>query len=538
MEIIQNSRRCQIIYILLIFCAAGFLFTCNLGNHHLWQDEAQTALISKTILTEGIPRGTDGKNFFSQEIGAEYGENFIWKWHTWLPFYFVAGFFHLFGINEFSARLPFALLGIGTVVLTFYFCKALWEDKRIAYTASFLLLTCIPFLLLSRQCRWYSMSAFFSLWALLAYLKVLESKKHSRWNFVLASTLLFHTHYVYCATLLASVFLHALIFRRDRLRLTIELALIISLLNGPWILWLSGMNYGKRYGYLLFKLKKPLGFAAVFYFLIIEFIFPLYSLLIIPAVALWNRIKTGAFFPTIRIYRPGLSLLLIFIIVNLVTLAIASPYPYIRYLSPIIPILIVLLAVLLVSAAKLHIIIPIAVIAFMLFKNFIPDFMYDLTHDFMSFKNSIPDFMYELTHDFDGPMEGIANYLNEHADGDDIVLITYGDMPLKFYTNLRIVGGLTGESLRVASDPDWIIMRKYRASYLSNRIRNYIETFSISDYEPIVLDCVDTRFENREAPHNHFYRTVTDGQKVVIHRKKTNISADNAGPSSMTKQKQ
>ena len=156
----------------------------------------------------------------------------------------------------------------------------------------------------------------------------------------------------------------------------------------------------------------------------------------------------------------------------------------------------------------------------------------------MLFKSPIPDFMYELTHDFDGPMEGIANYLNEHADDDDIVLITYGDMPLKFYTNLRIVGGLTGETLFVASDPDWIIMRKFRASNLSDRVRNYIKTFSISDYEPIVLDCVDTRFENREEPHNHYYRTVTDGPKVVIHRKKTNVSADNAEPSSLTKQKQ
>ena len=538
MEIIQNSRRCEIIYLLAILCAAGFLFTYNLGNHYLWQDEAQTALISKTILTEGVPRGYDGRNFFSQEIGAEYGKNFIWKWHTWLPFYFVAGFFRVFGINEFSARLPFALLGIGTIVLTFYFCKALWEDKKIAYTASFLLLICIPFLLLSRQCRWYSMSAFFSLWALLAYLKVLESKRHAPWNFVLASTLLFHTHYIYCATLLASVLLHALIFRRDRLRLTIKLTVIISLLNGPWILWLSGMNYGKRYGYLLFNPKKLFGFALFFYRLITDFIFPLYLLVIIPAVALWNRIKTGAFFPTIRICRPGLSLLLIFIIVNFVTLVIASPYPYIRYLSPIIPIFIVLLAVLLVSAAKLHVIIPIAVIAFMLFKNFTPDFMYELTHDFLPFKNSIPDFMYELTHDFDGPMEGIANYLNEHADDDDIVLITYGDMPLKFYTNLRIVGGLTGETLFVASDPDWIIMRKYRTSNLSDRVQNYIKTFSISDYEPIVLDCVDTRFENREAPHNHRYRTATDGPKVVIHRKKTNASSNNAAPSSLTKQKQ
>lgn len=77
----------------LILLAACVLILTNLGNQSLWQDEAQTALISRTVQTHGIPMGYDGRNFFSQELGAEYDEHGRWRWHTWLPFYLLAAFF-------------------------------------------------------------------------------------------------------------------------------------------------------------------------------------------------------------------------------------------------------------------------------------------------------------------------------------------------------------------------------------------------------------------------------------------------------------
>ena len=69
----------------LMCIVAGALVLGRLDARLLWQDEAQTALVSETILEHGVPLGTDGKNFFSQEQGAEYGDGFIWRWQTWLP---------------------------------------------------------------------------------------------------------------------------------------------------------------------------------------------------------------------------------------------------------------------------------------------------------------------------------------------------------------------------------------------------------------------------------------------------------------------
>ena len=35
--------------------AASVLLLANLGNQYLWQDEAETALVAKTVLSHGIP---------------------------------------------------------------------------------------------------------------------------------------------------------------------------------------------------------------------------------------------------------------------------------------------------------------------------------------------------------------------------------------------------------------------------------------------------------------------------------------------------
>ena len=59
----EQSRRLEATFIVATLFAASCLFLLNLANHYLWQDEAQTALISKTILTHGVPLGYDGKNY-------------------------------------------------------------------------------------------------------------------------------------------------------------------------------------------------------------------------------------------------------------------------------------------------------------------------------------------------------------------------------------------------------------------------------------------------------------------------------------------
>ena len=204
-----QTKQGQLVILIVILIGSAILLLANLGNQYLWQDEAQTALISKTILTDGVPRGYDGKNYFSQEDGAEYGKNYIWRWHTWLPFYVLAGFYEVFGVSTFVSRLPFALFGMGTVALLYFFAKLLWPGTRIPAIAASLLAISVPFLLLCRQCRYYSMAMFFSLLSLYAYVLLLEGRKHASVLLFAATTLLFHSQHIYVAVFFPAVFLHA-----------------------------------------------------------------------------------------------------------------------------------------------------------------------------------------------------------------------------------------------------------------------------------------------------------------------------------------
>ena len=131
--------------------------------------------------------------------------------------------------------------------------------------------------------------------------------------------------------------------------------------------------------------------------------------------------------------------------------------------------------------------------------------------------NPISDFVHELTHDYDGPIEGIAKFLNENARPEDIVAITYGDMPLKFYTNLRIVGGMTGEDLSLSKKAEWIIIRRHVFDPKIQAVQDYLErNVDLHNYRPIEINYPDIHFENRESPKEHHFRTVNSEPNVVI----------------------
>ena len=478
-----------------ILIVSAVLFLANLGNQNLWQDEAQTALISKTILTEGVPRGYDGKNYFSQEGGAEYGKNYIWRWHTWLPFYVLAGFYEVFGVSTFVSRLPFALFGLGTVVLLYYYARAVWPGTRIPAIAAALLAVSVPFLLLCRECRYYSMAIFFTLLSLYAYVLLLGGRKYASVLLFAATTLLFHSQHIYLAVLFPAVFLHAIIFRRDLLKILTVVTALTILVNVPWLIWLAGVHYPAKTMNLLMR-------ASFFSIDALYYVFPVWLPAAVLLACIVRRVRTGRFFAVSRQVWERLSLPFFFVVFNILVVSVAAPYPFFRYLAPAIPLLILLAAVIINAWWEMHLLVAVAAVVMLVATS------------------QMKDYLYEITHDYKGPEKGIAKYLNEHGSPDDIVAITYGDMGLKFYTKMRVVGGLTGEDLEPAKNARWVILRQYFiadrdeavAQYLKNNIR-------LENFRKIVIDYPDMAYENRESPGNHTFRTDTNEHKVVIYER-------------------
>ena len=117
-------------------------------------------------------------------------------------------------------------------------------------------------------------------------------------------------------------------------------------------------------------------------------------------------------------------------------------------------------------------------------------------------------------------MKGIVHQLNKHGNENQTVAITFGDMPVKFYTNMRVIGGLTEENLAPAREADWIIIRRHNISPTDENVRRYlIKNVPWENYEPIALNSPDTRFQNRESPDGHRFRTETGGHSVILFKK-------------------
>ncbi|MBN2020733.1 MAG: glycosyltransferase family 39 protein [Sedimentisphaerales bacterium] len=496
-----QTARGQRIILLVILCGALVLLLANLGNQYLWQDEAQTALISKTILTEGVPRGYDGKNFFSQEGGAEYGENYIWRWHTWLPFYVLAGFYKLFGVSTFVSRLPFVLFGFGTIVMAYLLAKELWGDGCVPLISAGLLTLCVPFLLLCRQCRYYSMVMFFTMLSLYAYAAFLQRKKYAVLMIFAASTLLFHSQHIYVATFFATVLLHSIIFHRDRLKVLLAVMFVTLLVNGPWLIWQAKMNYPSlllepQLWFVPFLIIKKLSTY------LIRYVFPPWLLPVVLVAELIRRFRTGTFTPmTLRLWEK-VALPAFFVVFNIISIALTANDSYDRYVAPSIGLLVILIAVIINAAADAHVLVAVAATIVLLATGY------------------LKEYIYEIAHDYNGPSEGISRYLNEHGRPDDIVAVTYGEMPLKFYTKMRVTGGLTGENLEPARNARWVIIRRFTVFSRDAYVKDYLlKNIDLGGYRSIKIDYPDIPFENRENLGEHLFRTRTGVRNVVIYER-------------------
>ena len=183
--------------IMIILALGAFLLLFHLDHRPFWQDEAETAVLAKRVLTYGVPRAYDGVNLVSQEAGHEYRPQ--------LPVALVALAANLCGRGGVSSRRsyhlrrtpPLCLAGSGV-----YFsglpgwCAIIFATAAWALMAAALLTCSVPFLLYARQCRYYSLGAFFTLVSLYAFREKWQSKTFPALLLCLSLGLLFYANYL------------------------------------------------------------------------------------------------------------------------------------------------------------------------------------------------------------------------------------------------------------------------------------------------------------------------------------------------------
>ncbi len=488
--------------VLLLTLLSGILLLTNLGDGYLWQDEAETALVSKSVLTHGVPKGHDDRNSFSQNDGRDIGENGLWTWHPWLPFYVTAASFAIFDTSTFSARLPHALAGIGSVLLMYFLTLQFFHNRKVAFITALFLLFCVGFLLLSTEVRYYSLSIFFTISGLWGFLRMIEQKKYGTILFVTSAILLIHTHYLYSFTLLISVLTYALLFEKQHFRKVLTASGIVVIVNIPALLWYGQIGSVYERDYLDTEIISA--FFGVYISYIHSHIFNglLFLFLLVLTAAGWRKSKNSAATTDHpdpkRLLLPGF-----FIVSTLAALALFAEYQYFRYLGPIIPMLFIVIGYCMFYVIKVHALLIVAVFAVWLYTG-------DMNR-----------YIEKLTHEYRGPMEGIVGTLNALAKPGDTVAIPYGDLPVKFYTNdLYIIGAHDGKDYTSTSKAQWIILRHTHVTEQAFEMNTYLyENFDRSRYQVADIDFPDAPYQNRESPALHYFTSPINFPNVQIFRR-------------------
>ncbi len=511
--------------ILLFVLASVFIFT-NLGSVYLWEDEAETALVAKTIWSHGIPKITDGINYFYQEQGRRVGYGDIWAWTPWLQFYIAAISAKLFGTSEWSLRLPFAIAGFLSVVLFFRTSKKLFGHFT-ALLSTFLLISSVPFLLHVRQCRYYSFVILGTLWAINALLNITENnKKPFSISLFCALLILFHANYITWFGVLFSILVFAFFPTVVHFRKSILITLGSSFaLNLPWFLLFKPLHEKTRdfdFGIILESIT--------FYFENLNhYIVPFVFLLLIPiALRLIPKKENESILSS---SQKTWIWFFVMLIVFTVFFSLLGPARVFRYLVGIIPILILLVSILIMRLWQKSKLVVCFIVPFYMFTNFFNIFFYQpISNQVPSlsghlkgrFGSPFISYIQELIHPPQGTIKKISEYLNLHASSKDLVIATYGDLPLMFYTRLRVIGGLSFQALEEAKAADWVIARKVLVSDEDARVMVYlIDNLPWKRYEKIDLGQTDFPWENIPEPSAHQFKSLgfNPDWQIQIYRK-------------------
>ncbi len=484
------------ILLLLIVLFSGFLLFYKPGDAALWQDEANTALVGQSVIKTGLPHASDGKNTFIQNE-HDSGGSLLWRWHPWLQFYVSALSQKIFGKTTFGARALFAFIGVLTVVSVFLLARAVSGSGFTGILAALLIATSLLFITLTRQCRYYPVLMLVYSCGLYGYFLARDRIKTGVIIYTFSLLILFHTLTMFIAPLIIAILIHSYFFEKKLFRPFFIATLAVCILNAPVYFAFYTTDYNLGYGFR--EIISRLPEKALFYSgAVLKHLFTPVSLACLIFILVSYRGRNRFILST----KKGRGILLMaFIIILLLGIIVPFPYIYyIRYLSPVIPYFMVINALLISAVFKKNKYAGIAAaVMFVVFSG-------------------IHKHIKEISSEYRGPLEAVSGYLNKNAAKDDIVYVAgYGDLPLKFYTGLKVTGGEAFISPKTLHKADWVIIR---------RLHSYLESYKYADdnmnfssFRKIILDVPDTKFENREDPGIRYRKPQPETEKITVYKR-------------------
>ncbi|GEM_PF-831823 len=527
--------------------AAGF-FLClwNLDNQALWQDEAETAMLARSVLKYGYPRGLYETYLINPVVLYDhyggYGPGHAWIFHPWLSFYVTALSFSIFGQTTFAARFPFALFGCGAFILIYKIALRLFSNKTIAYLSVAAAICSVQLLLLLRQCRYYAMLVFFVLLIVYLYLKLIHRFSSSLANGLTLSLLFFfHTNHGMIIPVVAWLLFDLLYFRRykkwERWQWPcLWRIMLLAALTLPWYVFSVPLQHVAHVS--LIELRKNFEFSIRS---LNQHIFPL--VINIPLIFFLKkhnlkRLWREGNLLSLRTWPLWLQIFLPLFVINELFFILLR-HRMIRYYIHVFPFYFMLQAWVLVGLKeRTRAWIATALFIVLSFTNIFQDSAQFLFHSFNVQENIREavketrfyffDFLYEITHTYEGPVSSIVDYLRKHAKPGDEIKVPLAGEPesIQFYLPEQKV--LNARFFSDLNFPDWIAPRDYwvRQELLKGDPQRLPESEAYLNeigrrYERITLNTFDIVWENRPDDLGyHKFRTVTEGlYPTMIYRR-------------------
>jgi len=531
---IQNERSVSkwpfTFYAAVCLLAAWTLFY-NLGDRLLWSDEAESALLAVNITQYGIPRTVDGRNHLTLH-GADVDGNAqqVWVWSPWADEYLAALSFLVFEPSTVSARLPFAGIGLLSVVLLGRLTYRLFESHASAVTAMLLYATNVAFLLHARQCRYYALLMAAQIVLVSGYFDLSQRRGRIGSVQVMAALALqFYCNYIVIVGNVLALVAAALVGRRGRRGLMSWAA--ASLLGAgslavPWLLYaqpaagqaqeIGRQSWGATLWYYLSELNLH--------------VLPVIVLLI-PAIAYLFRLLRGRRPESAPAAVSGPSAdsmhTLTFCWLMLPChLALVSllPLPFFRYVTPLIPVLMLLAAWILTMQVRVFWV-RYALVAVLCLSNVLGAIVTLPMSGWRTIGMPYLQFVRGIVTPYRDRTEDLVAYVQQHAGPDDTILVMDPEFPLIFYTGRRIVDARLTDNIERATD--WVLTESGSGTDTYDPL---LPPTAVSDrYDEVRIPVLKTRRgASRPDPHFHEHFTAPQSTELVAYRLRDGSSSQEA----------
>lgn len=537
-----DSGRAEIWTVVAITLLATVLLFWNLGERYLWQDEANTAELAARMLKFGKPLCYDGvnlltnDNFAAEDLASidertanpraaieyyvERGDmkpDTAWIYQPWGQFVVAATSLGLLGHNTLAARLPFAIAGLATIVLLYHLVRRISGSTLMAGIAAALLTLNAYWVLHARQCRYYGLSSLLLVLTLLAYLRWQAGRRRGAVTFLIAAWCWFQVDYGTVWPVFGILFLEAWLttLARDRRHWWRPLAVgvVLSAMLAPFVyyyqLWdrrsVQNVTWTYRLEGTLFNTN--------------QYLVPMIVLLGAVALLAWRWRKVAE--PERRLVAICCGI----VVAMLLWVPTVAPDVFVRYVVSVTPVACLLTAWLLVRGAGF--LAPRIAWAGALVLALTP-WLAEPTYALVStpfwnerritYRVELAQAAADIFGHRPDPNRRVAEWLKANADPTDEILINYEDVPLMFYLDNPVRGGIA--AFRVEDDtwtlPRFVVMRRSVPFVHWPVFEREISRYR---WERVELEAPDVLWGNNPDPMGHFLNPDPPAELFIARRR-------------------